>query len=204
MTAATSAKANGKLFGIGLSRTGTKTLATALNHLGIRTIWYPHDAQTFAELAMCKYRLSILEQYDAVTDTPVVPIFPQLDAEYPGSKFILTVRDVDSWLMSCATLWAKAPVAGPPAADADLAYRYKTYINSTVYGCMGFHAERFRYVYQRHVCGVMAYFQDRPDDLLVVNLTEQPSWELLCRFVDRPVPDADFPHVNSFTADTLH
>lgn len=32
-----------KVFGIGLSRTGTTSLGTALNQLGIKTIHYPHD-----------------------------------------------------------------------------------------------------------------------------------------------------------------
>jgi len=49
-----------KIFGIGLRRTGTKSLAGALNLLGIRTKWFPQDAQTYRELIMGEYRLSIL------------------------------------------------------------------------------------------------------------------------------------------------
>ncbi len=56
----------GRIFGIGLSRTGTKSLATALNTLGIATIWYPQDSQTFAELAIGKFRLSVLQRYRGI------------------------------------------------------------------------------------------------------------------------------------------
>lgn len=192
-----------KVFGIGLSRTGTKSLATAVNFLGIRTIWYPQDPQTFAELSLCKYRLSILDVYDGITDTPIVPIYPQLDREYPGSKFILTVRDIDSWLVSCAKHWASSPITAPPSTDTPMWQRYANYVNATVYGCTGFHAERFRYVYHRHIDGVLAYFRDRPDDLLVIDLTDRPTWRPLCEFLDVPEPVEDFPHVNDFHADTL-
>ncbi|MEO9596050.1 sulfotransferase family protein [Rhodopirellula bahusiensis] len=192
-----------KVFGIGLSRTGTKSLATALNQLGVRTIWYPQDALTFAELSVCKYRLSILESYDGITDTPVVPIYPQLDAEFPGSKFILTTRNIDAWIRSCSKHWGNSPIAVPPDPNAPMWQQYAAFVNATVYGCVGFHSERFRYVYHRHVEGVRSYFRDRPDDLLEIDLTAEPGWQSLCRFLGKQVPSGPLPHVNAFDAKTL-
>jgi len=157
-----------KCFGIGLSRTGTKSLATALNLLGIKTVWYPQDQQTYVEIAAAKYRLSVLQIYSGITDTPVAKIYPQLDREYPGSKFILTVRDVDAWLDSCSRHWSDSPVAIPLPSDAPLWQQYAAYINATVYGCLAFHPERFRYVYEQHVESVQAYFASRHEDLLVI------------------------------------
>ena len=40
-------KENQKVFGLGLSRTGTTSLGRALNILGIKTIHYPCDKKTY-------------------------------------------------------------------------------------------------------------------------------------------------------------
>ncbi|MBL0299362.1 MAG: hypothetical protein IPQ21_19985 [Betaproteobacteria bacterium] len=43
----------------------------------------------------------MLEQNEALTDTPIPSFYRELDRRYPGAKFILTVRDMESWLLSC-------------------------------------------------------------------------------------------------------
>ena len=192
-----------KIFGIGLSRTGTKSLAVALNALGIRTIWYPQDAQTYAELAIGKYQLSVMHRYDAMTDTPAAPYYPQWDVEYPGSKFILTVRPLDAWLLSCAKHWGNSPITAPPAGSDPMWQHYANFINASVYGCLAFHASRFTHVYETHLRSVRYYFQNRPEDLLELDLTEGTGWEPLCAFLNRPVPDCSFPHENNFSSKRL-
>ena len=86
-----------KVIGVGLGHTGTRSLNRALIMLGIPSRHWPHDRQTYHELANGVYRLSILEKYDAVTDITLAPFYAQLDKEYPGSKFILTIRDKKDW-----------------------------------------------------------------------------------------------------------
>ena len=73
-----------KVFGLGLSRTGTTSLGTALNQLGINTIHYPHDAVTQRELELRSGVLSILNKYQGIVDISVVPFYHQLDRAYPG------------------------------------------------------------------------------------------------------------------------
>ena len=41
------------------------------------------------------------------------------------------------------------------------------------------------------------YFAGRPDDLLVMSVTEGEGWEVLCPFLGHAVPEAPFPHLNS-------
>ena len=41
-----------------------------------------------------------MDDLDAACDTPIPYLFEELDQRYEGSKFILTVRDLDSWLKS--------------------------------------------------------------------------------------------------------
>jgi len=45
-----------KVFGLGLSKTGTSSLGQALNMLGVKTIDYPHDEKTYEELTGGKYK----------------------------------------------------------------------------------------------------------------------------------------------------
>ena len=183
-----------RVLGIGLSKTGTTSLAKALNTLGIRSIHFPHDARTFAELQRGEYRLSIMNEYQGVTDTPVAPFFAQLDKAWPGSKFILTVRDKEAWLRSADAHW-RSMSEGRPAREP--AFRaFVDFINACVYGCIYFSAERFSYAYDAHVRQVMDYFAHRPDDLLVLDLCGGTSdWTELCDFLGVPVPEAiPFPH----------
>ncbi len=100
-----------KVFGIGLSRTGTTSLTQALHLLGYKAIHFPHDSVTRAQVyhffdseLQC-LSLALLQEADAITDTPVCCLYKALDQAYPGSKFILTVREKHSWLRSCRSLW---------------------------------------------------------------------------------------------------
>ena len=183
-----------KVFGIGLSKTGTTSLAKALNILGIRSIHFPHDDQTLAELQRGEYRLSILSEYQGVTDTPVAPFFAQLDQAWPGSKFILTVRDKGSWLRSAAAHWHNMREGRPASDPAFLAF--VDFINACVYGCIYFSAGRFSYAYDTHVRQVVEYFAHRPDDLLVLDICSGGAgWSELCGFLGVPVPEKiRFPH----------
>lgn len=191
----------GKIFAVGLSRTGTKSLAVALNHLGIKTKWYPQDGQTYRELVLGNYRLTVLEEYQALTDTPVVPFYPQFDELYPGSKFILTIREKESWLRSCEKHWSGSKV---PPNDPPFWQRYANFIDACVYGCNAFNASRFSYVYDRHVANVQDYFCDRPDDLLVIDVCNGEGYEKLCPFLGYPTPDdPTFPKENDFKSNKL-
>jgi hypothetical protein len=95
-----------KIFGIGLSRTGTKSLTLALNMIGFKVAHYPDDEITLKELMAGKYNFSLLKDFDGITDITVAPYYAQLDKLFPDSKFILTVRDKDSWLkVGSSSLW---------------------------------------------------------------------------------------------------
>lgn len=110
-----------KVFGIGFSRTGTYSLNKALNMLGYEVIHYPADPKTRAELSRGDYRLSVLEHYDGITELTAAPFFKELDRLYPGSKFILTIRENRSWLKSLRTRWEE--IQESPEAERDEAFR---------------------------------------------------------------------------------
>jgi hypothetical protein len=180
-----------KVFGLGLSRTGTTSLGGALEMLGIPTKHYPYDRATYAELTSGTYRLSVLEKFDAVVDITVAPYYAQLDRAYPGSKFILTTRDMESWLRAIEKHFAFLESWD----DMNEPFRrFTEFINACVFGSLRFSAERFRYVYETHDANVREYFRDRRDDLLVIDICGGEGWEKLCGFLDVPIPDEPFPH----------
>lgn len=167
----------GKIIGIGMSKTGTTSLHQALTQLGFNSKHHPHREEIF------EGDFRWLDRYDAVCDAPVVPYYPQLDEAYPGSKFILTVRDVDEWLESTKQWWKRR---NRPPEDT-------VRMRIAVFGVHTFHGPRLRYVYEKHVHDVKEYFKDRPQDLLTLDICKGEGWEKLCPFVNRPVPDIPFP-----------
>jgi hypothetical protein len=189
-----------KVFGIGLSKTGTSSLAAALNALGVRTIHYPNDPVTYSELRHGNVDLSILKEYSGIADTPVVPYYAQFDKVFPGSKFILTIRDKTSWLASVEKHWQ----AATNYPDEPLKREFQQFIRAAVYGCIDFNRDRFSYVYDLHFNNVLSYFAHRPDDLLILNICNGEGWERLCSFLGVPVPDIEFPHANEWMTKLIH
>ena len=61
-----------KVFGVGLSRSGTSSLSLALNEMGVTTAHCPHD-------------FSMVKRKVASTDSPVAALFKDLDRIFPDS-----------------------------------------------------------------------------------------------------------------------
>jgi hypothetical protein len=184
-----------KVFGVGLSKTGTSSLTEALERLGIRSIHYPHDARTLQELRAGDYRLSILREYQAVLDIPVAPFYAQLDHAWPGSRFILTVREREAWLRSCEVHWRLLMQWWENFPDFKRAHEF---VSACTYGTIAFSRERFGWVYDTHLRNVRAYFAERPDDFLEMDICGGEGWERLCPFLGMEAPGAPFPHANEW------
>lgn len=183
------------IFGVGLSRTGTRSLNSALQMLGFNTVHYPTDPITCREIANGQFDLTLLKHYDGITDITVAPYYAQLDKMYPNSKFILTVREKNGWLNSCKNHWRNSPFeeeTDDPQRKARLELR--RFFRASTYGCYEFAPERFAWVYDQHVKNVMQYFKDRPDKLLVINVCAGEGFEKLVPYLNRPEPCIPFPH----------
>lgn len=184
---------SGKIFGLGLSRTGTSSLNVALNMLGISTIHFPIDRTTYREMITGTYKLSILEKYDGITDITTVPIYPQLDHHYPGSKFILTTRDLQTWLKSIEKWFTNAKRLKRLQRN-NLNGAMRRFIRAATYGIYQFNEERMTYVYNQHVESVKSYFKDRPESLLIMDIVGGDGWGKLCPFLGLEPPDSPFPN----------
>jgi hypothetical protein len=167
-----------KVFGIGLSRTGTTSLTFALSQLGLHAHHFPRSQE-------------VIELADAVTDTPVAASFRQLDAEYPGSKFILTLRDLASWLDSCETLWQ---------SSVHLFDEFTARIHRQLYGREDFDRPTFSEAYARHRNDVLLHFAGREQFLLCMDICAGDGWAPLCGFLGFDHPPLPFPHRNARAA----
>ncbi len=181
-----------KVFGIGLSRTGTKSLTMALNQLNFKVIHYPSGQTILNELESGNYNFSVLKEFDGITDITVAPYYAQLDQLFPDSKFILTVRDKDSWLRSIEAHWSGKPVL-ETAPDNEAKMKLRRLLRLAVYGTYVFNKERLSYVYDLHYRNVIEYFKARPDSLLVINICGGESWNKLCPFLNLPLLNEPFP-----------
>jgi hypothetical protein len=166
-----------KVFCVGLGKTGTTSLKESLRILGYRTIRLPLDWKG-------------IHDFDAALPGVSAARYRELDAEFPGSKFILTVRDVEGWLKSIERdMGRKKDVPRERGEERDR-------LLTLLYGTTVFDSDTFRLAYHAHVDRVQSYFRDRPDDLLVLNVTTQAGWGPLCSFLGVAVPDMPFPNIN--------
>jgi hypothetical protein len=173
------------------------SLTHALNLLGYRAVHFPDDQTTREEVIHflgsedTLLRLSVLDHFDAATDTPICATFKALDAAYPGSKFVLTTRRKPAWLESCGRYWDRW--IEPYLNDGTPATRYINVTNERLYGTTRFDPERFSRAYDNYHARVRRHFHDRPGDLLSIDIEADEKWEPLCAFLNAPRPRVDFP-----------
>ncbi|NJL14825.1 MAG: hypothetical protein HC913_18710 [Microscillaceae bacterium] len=174
-----------KVFGIGLQRSGTTSLHLALQQLGYRSRHF------VPELLQGLAQNPVLEKYEAFSDNPVPLFFRELDALYPGSKFILTVRPIEAWLASCAWMFREKRRAWGFDTRADVRE-----IHARWYGQHHFDEMVFRQVYIQHHQEVALHFAHRTQDLLTLHLEEgKGHWEELVDFLGiEACPRKPFPH----------
>ena len=197
-----------KIFNIGLSKTGTTSLNQALNDLGFPSI---HNPKPFRRQAMKGQYHFDSDDWRALTNFGE-HFYPQLDKAYPGSKFILTVRDEEAWLRSLQKQFGKS-TGDEAGARWEWSRRIRTVLRELkrlvnnqiimthmharidIFGTYKFHAERCLYVYRLHQKNVREYFHERPQDFLVMDIAAGDGWEKLCSFLEiNGIPETPFPH----------
>lgn len=197
-----------KVFGIGLSRTGSTSLTAALSVFGYRAIHFPADPVTQREYSQFfahpspTLNLSLLDRYDAVTDTPIACVYRQLDRTYPGSKFIWTTREKGSWLRSCQLWWDRAVIPFMEHDQAGVLGPFMALVGKVTYGTAHFDAELFSQAYETHMAEVPRYFDGRDRDLLAIDICAGEGWPRLAPFIGVPAPDVPFPRLNEMMPDS--
>ncbi len=178
-----------KVFVIGFQKTGTTSMGAALETLGYHLgggFRVNHPRGVPIPLPITQEKLasaarSFALRADAFEDNPWPIVFREMDQAFPGSKFILTRRDPATWIDSMIRHFG---------VDAN---PMRTFIYG--HGSPVGHEAQYIARYQRHIDKVLAYFAQRPDDLLILNL-EDADWPELCDFLGKPRPHEPFPHRN--------
>lgn len=177
-----------KVFGIGWAKTGTTTLGQCFRMLG-----YDHQSQNLALVermmrGSLERTMQIAGEKQSFEDWPWPLLYRELDAAFPGSRFVLTTRDPSSWLSSYRAMLEAQGAPTPQMAS----------IRAFIFGFdVGTASdEQLMRRFCRHNAEVLEHFQGRPSDLLVVDWERGDGWRELCAFLEVAVPDEPFPHLN--------
>mmetsp|Transcript_26348 Transcript_26348/g.55619 ORF Transcript_26348/g.55619 Transcript_26348/m.55619 type:complete len:279 (+) Transcript_26348:85-921(+) len=209
------------VIGAGLGRTGTKSLAAALDLLGYRTYHFPLPEHSTAWAAYADgtapaqhaIMAAVNSGYDATCDQPMADVFATQLEMFPDAKVVLTVRDSpEKWAASWRVLMEFIEVQERP-----FSLLYPTFIQFVPFmrnwkrmrDVMGIHlglrpgqlVRGYKYEdegwlerqYESHIASVREHVPK--DQLLVFNVKE--GWDPLCNFLEKDIPETiPFPNVN--------
>lgn len=180
-----------KVVGIGLNKTGTKTLGHYLGRWGWRNRTYDSSTTTESpsfrlyEAGDIDALMAIVDAHDSFEDWPWPLLYREIDARFDNVKFVLTTRkSTDTWYRSLCNMAVRI---GPMPL-----------FEKTVYGHALPHGHKAEFVarYDQHNADVQEYFRDRPDDLLVLCWENGDNAETLARFLGLEGVDTTPLHSN--------
>ena len=182
-----------KVFCLGFQKTGTTSMAVFFESMGLRVAGYGNfremEKGDITDKKVLAHAVDVMKTHDCAQDTPWFMLYRELDAAFPGSKFIHVVRDTDAWIKSAANHFQ----------------HYPKNFHAWIYGSAYPHGNEASWVetYEKHNRDVQAYFADRPDDYLFMTLDEvaQRS-EDIARFIGHEGPVPDWPHANKNAENT--
>ncbi len=174
------------IFGIGLNKTGTRSVAQATRLLGLRTL-HNGDPELSRRVDESMDRGSspfdvVDRSFEAIFDVEaVVRRFAQLDERHPGARFILTTRSMEDWIES-----RRRHVE---------ANRRRHEVGEYDGGFLVVDVPRWEEEWIEHHRAVRSHFDGRAD-LLELDVTDSPGWEPLASFLGERAPRAAFPWQN--------
>jgi hypothetical protein len=187
-----------RVFCIGLNKTATSSFHAAMEVLGLKSVhgggpdWGGDEINQAVREALNDGRplLSGLDpSIDAFSDVGLLAThFDLLDEQYPGSRFVLTVRPLDDWIDS-RRRHVERNIARRDAGDYDGAF-------------VVVDEDLWREQWHRHVGRARRHFEGRPE-FLELDLTASPGWAPLCHLVQLPEPAEPFPWANRDRAKDL-
>lgn len=212
------------MFGIGANKTGSTSLSQVFDDVGLVLAPQAEGELTAAPLSRGNFRplVDYVAKYDAFQDVPFATkaTYAQVDALFPGSKFVLTVRDPDAWFESFLNHHRRNLAVSPPRLPVEADFRgphqhlydgFRTFkfesdwlltVDEGSLHCsrdwrLLFDRETFIRAYVRRNTEVVRYFSERPADLLVIDVSRETSTEKIVRFLGLPGSlVGDMPHLN--------
>jgi len=165
------------IFNIAFWKSGTHSLNTALNILGYRSVHHVDSnnrrLSEYVEQNLANKQLLFtgLEQYNAFCDFDGYLYYQQLYHQYPNSKFIVMLRNNQDWLNSIETHKNNF------VYNKDLPYLNTDWAKWK----------------QQTLDEIQHFFADK-QCVLYIDIDQDNCWQKLCDFLNKPIPDVDFPH----------
>lgn len=213
-------KTYSKVFGIGANKTATTTLERVLRDFGLNM---PRQelqiASIFNQVQLGNYRevKNFIDKFDAFQDQPFASgtTYAAVDALFPGSKFILTVREPEAWFNSVVSFSSRVFNVSPQDLNEKIlensSYCFSGYWKaSTALGLLKvsnhtsvvdwsllFNKEHYIQSYNERNSAIIHYFRERPNDLLVIDITKEETTEKINAFLGIPKKYTfKMPHLN--------
>ena len=174
------------LVGVGLNKTGTKTLRHHLQSWGYRHQSY--DLEKFRQFRVGNIDalLEQMEGFDSFEDWPWPLMYREIDQRFPDAKFVLTLRDSpETWFRSLC----KMAVRMGPLND----FEVHIYGHSMPHG----HRQQHIQFYEDHNRSVTEYFADRPGKLLTICWEQETDAARLAEFLELENVDVARKKVNT-------
>jgi len=217
-----SSRTYAKIFCIGFNKTGTTSLEFVLKTLGFSL---PNLLEQLLRLVrqtgQGNFRplIDFVSQYDAFQDNPFSQgvLYAQVDALFPGSKFILTTRDPDDWYRSYCRYACQFFGVSSVREITETFLRGARFapLDHVNYRILRKHAldlqddrvvenwamlydkDRMIDIYRRRNEQIVKYFVDRPVDLLRIDVAMERDVSRILDFLALPPSlNFPFPHLN--------
>lgn len=197
-----------KIFCIGFNKTGTTTLEKVLIDLGFngpdqqyqeRLLSNDVDNGQFQNLE------NFIQDYDFFQDRPFSQnnTYLACDLLFPGSKFILTIRDEDSWFNSIYNYHKKIFGFNDRSEidenffkgkklylDKDYTWKNKKKFvlkidenKSYEDWSLLYDEKHYKEIYRNRNNEIIKYFHARPNDLLIIDLTKESDTKKIVNFL---------------------
>jgi hypothetical protein len=202
---------DGKIFVIGMNKTGTTSLKIALQQANVLCGPQPQHEALFPDWARRRFNriVDLCRYYEAFQDIPFsLPFtYQALDQAFHDARFILSLRDSpEQWYESLVRFHGKALFAGrPPSWELIEAQNYsypgafaecsRLFWRWQDFGL--YQRDRAIDLYKRHNDDILEYFYNRDGKLLVLNLGEPGSYALFARFLGLSRVSGQFGRYNA-------
>lgn len=212
-----------QVLALGYSRTGTLSMQKAFEILGYSNPYHfssfydnVRDCDIWLDLIARKFDGKgppvtkadfdgLLGRCGAITDMPCHLFAAELIEFYPDAKIVLVERDLESWFKSWSAFLDNSfnpvfPLLGK--LDPEFLGRIASVGIAGVDKQVGsgktatVAKARSKEEYRKHYALVRSLATEER----LLNFSLADGWEPLCKFLEKPVPDVPFPHVNDSKA----
>lgn len=183
-----------KIICVGNPKTATTSLKKAMDILGLNTIGFDENYIRFWTNETIDPCLLKVNEFEFLKDWPWRQCYKEIDSNYKNCKFILTLRNPDDWVESYIS-----------HINKDIKYvefnKLMTIARKKAYGfdpCLHIDNKKFliENLYEKQNEEIRNYFKNRKNDLLEIDLIKNPSFDIICDFIEFSVPNKEFPHEN--------